>query len=211
MQLNVAAYMNDFDELLASKLITDPSTGAVITVQDNAGEIKSKGIEVDFKSLPSENSYLNATLTWQDSKYGDFLLANRFDLGSNTPAAAGNTIQLRGETTPWAPTLSSSISAGYYIETDGMGMFTPHLQLSYSGEHYTTGNQQFDLAKQDAYVKVDFRVYWQSNDDNWTAQAFVENLTDEVVLHHTIIGGNDIIQSSWSKPRMYGVKVGYRF
>lgn len=210
VQLNVAAYYNDFKDLLAGKLITDAATGAVITVQDNGGAIEAKGVEFDLQAAPTDRLNLTATLTWQDSKYGDFLLANRFNQGSNTPASAGNTLQLKGLTTPWAPTWSASFSGGYEIPTS-IGSFTPFVQLSYSGSHFTTGLQQFDLAEQDAYVKTDLRLFYQPENDNWTASAFVENVSNEAILHHTIIGGNDIVQVSWSKPRMYGVKFGYKY
>lgn len=210
VQLNVSAYYNDFKDLLAGRLITDPTTGAVITVQDNGGAIKAKGVEFDLQAAPTDELKIFGTLSLQDSKYGYFLLANRFSLGSNTPDSEGNTIQLEGRRTPWAPSVQGSLGVSYDIET-GAGTFTPYAQLAYVGEHYTTGLQQFDQAKQDGYAKIDLRLGYASLDGHWTAQAYVENLTNEAVLQHTIIGGNGIIQSSWGMPRMYGFKVGYRY
>jgi iron complex outermembrane receptor protein len=97
------------------------------------------------------------------------------------------------------------------MHSNTAGTFSPHVQVGYSGSHWTTGLQQFDLAKQDAYAKVDARLNWISPSERWTAQAYVENASDVAILQHTIVGGSDIIQVSWGKPRTYGVKVGYEF
>ena len=209
VQLNLAAYFNDFTNLLASALVVDPVTGSIQIFAANGGEIEAKGFEAELMAVPIDGLTIGATLAWQDSQYGDFLISNSFMEGSNTPLEAGNTIQQEGNDTPWAPDLAGSLFASYDIETP-LGVLTPMIQVAYSGEHWTTGLQQHILAKQDDYVKSDLRLRWQPDNPSWTVEAFVENVSDEAVLHHTIIGGNDIVQASWSTPRMYGIKVSYR-
>ena len=129
--------------------------------------------------------------------------------GSNTPPEQGNTIQMRGLTTPWAPDWAGSFFASYDITTS-FGDFTPMIQVAYSGEHWTTGLQQHILADQDAYAKTDLRLVWQPINPSWSVEVYVENISEEEVLHHTIIGGNDIVQAMWSTPRFYGLTVKYR-
>ena len=148
-----------------------------------------------------------ANLALQDSKYDEFGASNRFQLGGTGPVGF---YDLSGLDTPWAPSVSGNLSVSYDMVT-GMGVFTPHVQVAYSGSHWTTGLQQFDLAEQDAYAKTDLRLYWRSVSEQWEAQAYIENVTEEEVLQHTIVGGSDIIQVSWGKPRMYGLRVGYKF
>ncbi len=209
VQLNVAAYLNDFTNLLASALVVDPVTGSIQIFAANGGEIEARGFEAELLAIPIENLTMGATLSWQDSEYGDFLISNSFIEGSNTPAEAGNTIQQRGKQTPWAPDIAGSLFAAYDVNTS-VGVLTPMIQLAYSGEHWTTGLQQHILADQDAYVKTDLRLRWQPNNPSWSIEAFVENVTEEEVLHHTIIGGNDIVQAMWSTPRFWGLKLKYR-
>jgi outer membrane receptor protein involved in Fe transport len=62
---------------------------------------------------------------------------------------------------------------------------------------------------QDAYAKIDARVTFLS-DDGLSVQAFVQNLTDEATLGR-ITTGTLSAQGTYSDPRTYGVRVGYRF
>lgn len=208
-QLNLAAYFNDFTNLLASALVVDPVTGSIQIFARNGGEIEAKGVEAELLAIPREGLTIGATLAWQDSKYGDFLVANSFMEGSNTPPEQGNTFQMRGKDTPWAPDLAGSLFLAYDAKTP-VGTLTPMVQVAYSGEHVTTGLQQHILSHQDSYTKTDLRLAWQPNNPSWSVEAFVENVTEEEVLHHTIIGGNDIVQAMWSTPRFYGLTVRYR-
>ena len=202
IELNLSAYRNEFTDMLAGILDANSLTQKV-----NGGSINANGLEVDLKALVGDNLTVVANLALQDSKYDEFGAANRFQLGSTGPVGF---YDLSGLDTPWAPSVSGNLSLSYDMNTEA-GLFTPHVQVSYSGSHWTTGLQQFALAEQDAYAKLDLRLYWKSAGDHWTAQAYVENATEEEVLQHTIVGGSDIVQVSWGKPRMYGVKVGYNF
>ena len=203
LELNLSAYRNEFTDLLAGVLDAQSVTQKV-----NGGSINTNGIELDLKALPMDNLVIVANMAWQDSDYDSFGTNNRFQIGGLDP---GNFIDLSGQETPWAPDLAGNLSVSYDIHAGAAGTVTPHMQLSYSGAHWTTGLQQFPLARQEAYAKLDLRLYWESADGAWNAQAFIENVTDYAVLQHTIVGGSDIVQVSWGKPRMYGLKVGYRF
>lgn len=203
VELNVSVYHNEYSDMLAGILDAQSLTQKV-----NGGSINANGLELDLKALISDNLTIVANMSIQDSTYDEFGAANRFQLGGTGPVGF---VDLSGLDTPWAPTVAGNLSLSYDIHTGTAGLFVPHLQIAYSGSHWTTGLQQFDLAKQEAYVKLDARFYWESPNRQWTAQAYVENLGNEAILQHTIVGGSDIIQVSWGKPRTYGVTVGYRF
>ena len=203
VELNFSLYRSEFDEMLAGILDAQSLTQKV-----NGGSIAANGLEVDMKALVTDRLTVTANLSLQDSTYDEFGAANRFQLGGTGPVGF---VDLSGRDTPWTSSVSGNISVSYDIDAGGMGMITPHVQVAYSGSHWTTGLQQFDLAKQNAYAQVDARIYWVSPNKKWTAQAYVENISDQAVLQHTIVGGSDIIQVSWGKPRMYGVKVGFNF
>ena len=202
VEFNISAYRNEFTDMLAGVLDAQS-----LTVKVNGGSINANGIELDLTALPTDRLKVVANLTFQDSKYDEFGAVNRFQTGGTGPAGF---VDLSGRETPWAPKLSGNLNVSYAIATT-MGLFTPYAQLAYSGAHWTTGLQQFPLARQDAYSRVDLRLYWQSTDAHWKAQLYVENATEEEVLQHTIVGGSDIIQVSWGRPRIYGLRIGYDF
>ena len=202
VELNFSAYRNEFSDMLAGILDAQSLTQKV-----NGGSINANGLEVDMKALVTEKLMVYASMSLQDSTYDSFGAANRFQLGGTGPVGF---VDLSGRDTPWAPSVAGNLSVSYDIE-GRFGLLTPHLQIAYSGSHWTTGLQQFPLAKQAAYAKFDARLFWSSPNEHWTAQAYVQNLSNEAVLQHTIVGGSDIIQVSWGKPRMYGLRIGYEF
>ena len=61
-QLNLAAYFNDFTNLLASALVVDPVTGSIQIFAANGGEIEAKGFEAEFTAIPTEGLTIGATL-----------------------------------------------------------------------------------------------------------------------------------------------------
>ena len=202
VELNLSAYRNEFTDMLAGILDAQSLTQKV-----NGGSLNANGLEVDVKALVTDRLTVNANVSLQDSTYDTFGAANRFQIGGTGPVGF---VDLSGRDTPWAPSVAGNLSLSYDVE-GRFGLLTPHLQVAYSGSHWTTGLQQFDLAKQAAYAKIDARLFWRSPTEHWTAQAYVQNLSNEAVLQHTIVGGSDIIQVSWGKPRTYGIRIGYEF
>lgn len=205
VELNISVYRNEFDELLAGVLDAQS-----ITQKVNGGSLTANGVEIDIKTLVTERLYAYGNLSFQDATYDEYSANNRFQLVGDNPLDANGNISLNGKKAPWAPSVSGSFSLSYDIPTT-LGKFTAHFQTSFFGSHYTTGLQQFDLAKQEAYAKADIRLYWKSATTPWAAKAYVENISDYAVLEHTIVGGSDIIQVSYGKPRMAGFTLSYLF
>lgn len=67
---------------------------------------------------------------------------------------------------------------------------------------------------QEAYHYTDVRLTWRSPSENWTAEAFVQNLEDEVVYQNVLVG-TPLLQSpqmAWyGHPRLYGFRIGFRY
>ena len=87
----------------------------------------------------------------------------------------------------------------------------PFLQFYYSDDYNTDDVITYKQQEQDSYTKTDFRVIWNSVNENMEAEAFVENIEDEEVLARTNTGGFDLVQTSYAYPRNYGVKFSYNF
>ena len=63
--------------------------------------------------------------------------------------------------------------------------------------------------EQKAYAKLDARVTLRM-DDGLSLQAFVQNLTKKATLGR-VTTGTLSAQGTYSDPRTYGVRLGYRF
>jgi outer membrane receptor protein involved in Fe transport len=62
---------------------------------------------------------------------------------------------------------------------------------------------------QKAYAKVDVRLTYRTS-DGLSLQAYVQNLTDKATLGR-ITTGTLSAQGTYSDPRTYGLRLGYRF
>jgi iron complex outermembrane receptor protein len=107
-----------------------------------------------------------------------------------------------------APDWSGSLGASYEIALPGGATVTPEADLLYSDEYLLSASTP--NVTQEAYAKVDARVTFRTADDNISVQAFVQNLTNKATLGR-ITTGTLSAQGTYSDPRTYGVRVGYRF
>jgi iron complex outermembrane receptor protein len=219
-QMNVSAYYNDFQDLLANQFTTDPVTGAVFTYQINAGAVKSLGVEIETLTAPIDNLRLGVTLAFQNAEYGTFLLANPFpnrgtangyDIYGITPSGTW-ILNLDGHQVQLHPTSRATISASYDFRT-GIGTFTPIVQ-TYLSSSYTAWDLKIGrdgVNVQDAYSRTDLRLEWVPTRAQWRVQAYVQNVEDDAVLLRALRGGDNFIQGVYAAPRTAGVRLSYHF
>jgi iron complex outermembrane receptor protein len=107
-----------------------------------------------------------------------------------------------------APDWSGSFGASYEIPLAGGATLTPDVDLLYSGKYLLSASAPNVM--QEAYAKIDARLTYRTADEQLSVQAFVQNLTDKATLGR-ITTGTLSAQGTYSDPRTYGVRVGYRF
>jgi len=204
VQLNVAAYSNDYTNLITQEQTTLAS-GLVVTNSVNGGDISSQGLEIEAQALVTENFRVNANVSILDAEFGEFGTSNPYQQLGGVDQGF---IELDGETPPWSPSFTASVSGFYDIDTD-YGTFTPSVQFYYSDDYYVSGfNLPFDpTTQQDSYTKTDLRLAWLAPNEGWGLEAFVENLEDEAVQARSTVGGEDLLQGSYLFPRNFGVKL----
>ncbi|MGB5627133.1 MAG: TonB-dependent receptor, partial [Woeseiaceae bacterium] len=226
LQLNVAAHMTDYTNLLAQLQTVDPNTGNIGTTTRNGGEINAKGLEIEAVWLPTDELTLSANVAFLDSEYGEFGFGNLYQAYSGNlpviggtdvtingrPTVLGGAIQLNGQTTPWSPDMTLNLNASYDIDLGDRGILTPVLQTFWTDSYNVAGNLPIDPAGfQDSFSKTDFRLIWNSADDRYSIEAFVENIEDEAVNARLNVGGNDFTQTSYLAPRNSGIRLRARF
>jgi outer membrane receptor protein involved in Fe transport len=209
LQLNGAVHFTEYTNLLTQRQEIDPNTGIVLTFSDNGGDIDAFGIELDAVWLPTDELTFSGTLAYLDSEFGTFGQSNPYQLyrGEIRPF-----VDQAGETTPWSPELTLGGSAAYRFDLGSNGTFTPYLQTYYSDGYNTSNLLSTDPSHdQDSYTKTDVRLIWDSPDEKYSLEAFVENIEDSDVLARGNNSSDQAVQTSYLYPRNYGFKFKARF
>ena len=170
LRLNVAAYTQDWDDFQLSKIDRDVSH---LIRTDNVGSASSDGLEFDGSFRITENWNVDFGLAYIDSTLSEGYWLEARDEGVTEAQAPKNT------ELPRVPDIKWNISSRYnFMIKDN----TAFIQGNYThtGESYNllydtsfTG----DRAKQDAYQLLNLAIGVET--DNWSAEFFVANATDE--------------------------------
>ncbi len=199
LRLNLAGFFQEISDQQVSTVLSVAGTAQAGFF--NAGKTEIYGIEADFLANPTDPWYVAGTFAWINAEYSQFL----------SPGFAGDRglVNLAGNKVPRVPTLKATLSTGYEIPVRDMGRLIPSVSVVASGEYFNT---QFNtrIDKQPAYVKTDLRLRFETADDRWFTEAFVENVTDEKVNSYGIFGGRNAYFANFDPPRTFGIRFGYR-
>ncbi len=207
LRLNLAAYYNDFEDLLSQAFVQAGPT--VIAISTNAGSAEAWGIEAEFDWAPVEAARVAGFAAYNKAKFKDYILSNPFTLG-RTPGLPTNSVQLRGKPIPLNPEFSLGLSASYDFSLPGGATLTPLVQTAWKDDYYTS-DLNFPASLQESYSKTDLRLIWTSSAGRWSGELFVENIEDETVLNRSVVGGQTAIFQNFAPPRTYGLKIRYAY
>ncbi|HYC69542.1 TonB-dependent receptor [Brevundimonas sp.] len=143
-------------------------------VVESIPELSSRGIDADFLWFtPMEGLSFQGGVTWTDAEYGQFTAADLFTPG-NFPGLS----LLPGARPSFAPEWSATGSINF-DRSFGDGLRAGFsLAAKYSSD-YNTGSDLLPYKAQDAFTILNGRISVGSEDERWTADFWVQNLTDE--------------------------------
>ncbi|MEL7185335.1 MAG: TonB-dependent receptor [Pseudomonadota bacterium] len=209
LQFNGALHITEYTNLLTQRQRVDPNTGIVLTFSDNGGDIEAWGIELDAVWVPNDRLTLSGTLAYLDSEFGTYGQSNPYQLYNGVVQSF---VDQAGQTTPWSPELTIGGSAAYRFDLGDRGSITPYIQTYHSDGYNTSNLLATDPAHdQDSFSKTDIRLIWNSPEEVYTIEAFVENIEDSDVLARGNNNSDDVVQTSYLYPQNYGVKFKARF
>ncbi len=193
LQFNGNAFLVEIDDLQTT--IFDPSITNLF-FSDNAANAEIMGIEADFIYAPRQIEGLTVT--------GAFSVLDTEVTEVLTPTED----VIEGSDLAFAPSFQANLRARY--EWDVLdGQYTAHVmpQLAYAGESFT------DIIAINSIELDDWFTLGLSGGltaDNWSIEAFAENLTDE----RAEISGNFVFDQeriTVIRPRTYGIRVGVQY
>lgn len=204
--------------------------GTLLT--DNIAEAEIKGIEFEFDwwgLWPGGHvygwvTYLDAQVTSYPGADDGWFCFERALLGL-TPCPSADTSQPRGDGTfrrptdysgnklPWSPEWSFDLTAEHYWYFDNGLKLSPWVHIHWQDKIYFD-IQNFDEGPffngQDSFMTVDASLRLINEQDQWGAEVYVRNLTDELTRSWGDPGPG-YLRSNFNAPRMWGVRFNKQF
>lgn len=172
LQLTSSAFYYDYQDLQVSQI----TPGGIIT--ENAASATIEGLEIELMWTPNASLFVQASAAWTHARYGEYCGT---DEGRNDPDQADPgcsdeaPFDFSGESMTAAPEFSAVLLASYLFPLGEYGTLTPSLKVSWSDEMDRRGlGNPNDRVK--AHSTSDIRLGWESPEQSWKVQGFVENI-----------------------------------
>jgi iron complex outermembrane receptor protein len=155
---------NNFDEL----------NGVVITRLTNAGDISTRGVEVDFLMRPADNFTVSGGFAYTDAQIDEF----------NLPPGSPPTADDRsGEQLPFAPTWKGNVAVSWTAKMDSLPFdIVPGFSINFVSDQVSDLQNAQPARTQltiPSYFTIDASVALVDRDNRWRLSFLGRNLTDE--------------------------------
>jgi len=224
--LNLAIFDTKFEDYQAQTVDFSTTPPSFRTI--NAGDLKTRGVEIDVTAAPIDGLLLTAAATWLDAEYGDFGYISCYP---GQPTGPGNCEVVSPGFPPFLPPVVGYDPSGQSLAN------APEWKVAFSGRYQRPINENFE-----GFVQADYN--WRSDvnasaagdpateikaygilggslgvettDGRWRLSIWGKNLTDErfpSALFGTVFGApGDYSQVLTGDAfRRYGVALNVRY
>jgi iron complex outermembrane receptor protein len=172
---NVALFHTDYANYQAN--FYDTVAGAIVTRLVNAGDVSTRGVELDVTARPTPQLTFTGAFAWTDAQVDAF----------NCPPAAAASCNLNGKTLPFAPRFKGFVRGGYRVPL--ASGHEVNLNLDYTYQSRT----QFDLFQSpDAigpgYGIVNAAIELAQPAAGWRVALVGKNLADKSYATNLVTG-----------------------
>jgi iron complex outermembrane receptor protein len=219
LRLNLTLFWTDYDPYQVCFV-----AGISFKCFDN-GSATTRGVELEWFATPIPELQISGNFNILDARIDNFRIVDPtlspLFPGSGPPAIpdplSGFPQDLSGNTIPKAPKYNMTVNAQYDIYLSSLGLpewgtLTPRVQYNYqSRTYYRVWNEP--QTSQGAFSRVDLRLTWRSNSDQWQIEGFINNVTDVDVINSIFLssGADGTITAQYQMPRMAGLRLKYSF
>lgn len=187
---NVAGFWADIDN---QQVLRIPSAG--LTIIDNAGKTRTKGVDFTFTARPTPQLRLDFNTTLQKARFREYV--------SNGISFKGNH-QLR------SPDVAISAAAEYVVPLS-VGDLTFRADYSHQSKiFFDAANTSTENAYQSGYSLLNGRITFSPANANWDVSVWGKNLADKEYFRNVAISGPSGVATP-GDPQTYGVAVNWRF
>jgi iron complex outermembrane receptor protein len=189
-----------------------------IVARSNGGSARSYGAEAELAWRPISGLQIDANAAYLNAKFRKFIGFNPYPLGTGFTLVPGftNQLDLSGNRVPNSPEFTFNAGARYEIDLGSWGSIAPEARFFRSSDYfvaesnYDAGIPGRPVGRMPSYTRTDLSLTWESEDDRYSLQAFVQNLEDTAVLNRSVIGGQGAIFQNFAAPRIVGVRARFK-
>ena len=207
LRFNVAAFHYDYSDLQVSRIV-DLGGGAAASLIDNAASSSINGLDVEVLIRPTPDFDVSVTYGYLDAKYKDYFT----NPAGTAPTAATN---FSGRQQVRAPDHSISVGAEWRVplgDDSGLTFRADYAVLDTfyhePGEADPIYGGAVSLTREPSYGLLDLRAAYEIG--NIRVSAYVTNAT-KVSYRRSVLALGSTASDFPGEPRIYGLKVGYKF
>lgn len=205
----LSVFQSIYDDYQVNQVIDLGGGGSSISIR-NAAEVDTKGVEVEFTYLATEQFKLMGSLGLLDGEFASYP-------GGGTAGA-----DVSGNTLPGVSDVSVSIGVQYFVPVPAFSAeLLFRMDYSYRDDYYNDANnvKTQTLASGDsvqfgwveAYDLVNGRIALEDEGGKWSIALWGRNLTNENYLIGTNRDFFGTLVHFSGTPRTYGMEVKYNF
>ena len=213
INLNVAVFYHTLQNDQFSLTRAIPAPPFFASTLQNAAESEAYGAEVEMLWRPTAEFTLDASVAYLHSEFTEFFASDPLDARLFAPGANADALlqDLSGNATRMSPKWSLNLNPSYEFGLGNGATIEFASNFAYRSKQFHTEFND-DRMAQDGYIQLDANVLYTSPDGHWTANAWVRNLTDELVYAGSFsVSTSRAIGGTLMPPRTYGITLGYNF
>ncbi|WP_315760691.1 TonB-dependent receptor [Sphingomonas sp. Y38-1Y] len=199
-RLNVAAYRGNYDNI--QRTTAEQVSGVVLNVTRSAAKGRVQGVEINAALIPFTGLTLNGSYSYIDARYTEV-----------ADASAGAI--LNGAPFPYTPEHKFSVGGTYEAPLGRAGDLTLSANYVRQTEVSTAQTNQSFYRELPGYGLLNASVGLNNVGGRpLSITAFGTNLTNvakPVGVIDLYAAGPSVVGLTYTEPRMYGIRVGYRF
>jgi iron complex outermembrane recepter protein len=220
LQVNAEAYWLDYKDQQIAHIAVVPGFGNV-NVVDNVGHAKIKGLDLDAKYLVTRYTSVNLSGSFEHAEYDSFNYLSATNVTGQvgcpvTKVANGYDVNCSGQDMPQAPGLVVQGGLDQTLPLPGGASLLASGDFRHEQGHQTS-TSFVPQAVIPSYTRGDVSLTYQASTDNWSLQAYCENVANSTTIESVIPGRsfNDVsgglISAILLPPRTYGLRVHYKY
>ena len=213
--VNFDIFRSDYQDLQVNSPFYVPQFNAYETVVKNAAASRSQGAELETQWALTRDLRLSANVTYLESIYTSFpdsspatlqnACLNNYVLpqcGIYTKPI-GATANVSGQTTPYAPKWSGSLTASYGLALPGDYRLVTKLSPYMTSGYYTDGaNGEDPFFHVGGYLRLDGSISLDAPGGHWGVDLIGKNITN-----HIIVSSASLITANKEEPVNFALQL----